>query len=158
MGLYPTRKRNRIENYDYSQPCVVLITICTKDRRPLFGVVESRPDTPVTVLSGLGQLVETAISGIDVHYQNVTVETHSILPNHVHLLLRLDAANNPNPPSVSRIIKQFKEYVTKSWGENVWQKGFHDHIVRTEEDYLNAWNYVTYNPAKWESDENYVKQ
>ncbi len=152
------RKRNRIEDYDYSQPNIYLLTFCTENRECLFGVVEARPDTPVTVLSPLGRLVEQAILGIETHYPNVFIETYSILPNHVHLLLRLEATDGPYPPTVSRIMKKTKEYVTRIYGRSVWQKGFHDHVIRNEQEYLNAWNYVMYNPAKWESDEYFVRR
>ena len=151
------RKRNRIENYDYSQPNVYLLTICIQNRANLFGVVEVRPDTPVTVLSPLGKLVEQAILDIETYYDNAAIETYSILPNHLHLLLRLDATDAPNAPTVSRIIKNMKEHVTRVYGKSVWQKGFHDHIIRSEQEYQNAWNYVAFNPAKWESDEYFVK-
>ncbi len=152
------RKRNRIENYDYSQPNVYLLTICTENHANLFGVVESRPDTPVTILSPLGELVQQAILDIEVYYNNASIETYSILPNHIHILLRLDATDEPNAPSVSRIVKNMKEHVTRICGKSIWQKGFHDHVIRSESDHQNAWNYVTFNPAKWETDEYYAKQ
>ena len=48
------RKRNRIDDYDYSQPNVYLLTLCTENRQCLFGAVEARENTPITVLSPLG--------------------------------------------------------------------------------------------------------
>ena len=152
------RKRNRLENFDYSQPNVYLITICTENREHLFGVVDARNDPPATVLSPLGELVERAILGIEDHYSNTNLITYSILPNHLHLLLQLNETDAPNPPSVSRIIKQMKEYITKTWGRNVWQKGFHDEVIRNEKHFQEAWDYVTYNPAKWEADQYYVNR
>ena len=156
MNQLPKRKPNRIENYDYSQPNVYLITICTRNRERLFGTVDARGDTPVTILSQYGETVVRGVEGISELYGNVSVDAYSVLPNHVHLLLRLDPTDADRPPSVSRIIKQFKEYVTKTCGENLWQKGFHDRVVRSERDYQDAWNYVTNNPAKWETDEYFV--
>ena len=79
------RKRNRIQGYDYSEPNVYLITICTANREHLFGFVSTRGEAPVTVLSPLGELVERAILGIPTHYTNAFLETYSILPNHIHL-------------------------------------------------------------------------
>ena len=152
------RKRNRIKNYDYSQPNVYLLTLCTENRANLFGVVESRPDTPVTVLSPLGELVQQTILDIETYYTNASFETYSILPNHLHILLRLDAADEPNAPTISRIVKNMKEHVTRVYGKSVWQKGFHDHVIRSELEYQNAWNYVTFNPAKWETDEYFVNE
>ena len=152
------RKRNRIKNYDYSQPNVYLLTLCTENRANLFGVVESRPDTTVTVLSPLGELVQQTILDIETYYTNASIETYSILPNHLHILLRLDATDEPNAPTISRIVKNMKEHVTRVYGKSVWQKGFHDHVIRSELEYQNAWNYVTFNPAKWETDEYFVNE
>ena len=153
MGRLPTRKRNRLVNYDYSQPGAYLITVCMEDRRHILGKVEPCEGTYVTALSPLGRLVEAAVTGIGTHYENITVDAFSILPNHVHLLIRIRSTDQPNPPSISRIVRQMKEAVTKASGEKIWQKGFHDHVIRTDEDYLNAWRYVTYNAAKWEAEE-----
>lgn len=148
MKQLPIRKRNRLENYDYSQPCAALITICAETREPVFGAVDGSLDPPATRLSALGKTVQQAILEIEKHYGNVKVDTYSILPDHVHLLLRLEPTEH-DPPTLSRIVRLFKAAVTKAAGKAVWQKGFHDHIIRTEEDYQTAWNYVTYNAAKW---------
>ena len=36
-----TRKRNRLLDYDYSQYGVYFVTICTKDRKNLFWVIDN---------------------------------------------------------------------------------------------------------------------
>ncbi len=46
-----------------------------------------------------------------------------------------------------------KGKVTKLAGYPIWQKGFHDHIVRGEHDYLEIWNYIEGNPSQWNEDE-----
>ena len=55
-------------------------------------------------------------------------------------------------PSVARIIKMMKEAVTKSVGRSIWQKGYHDHVIRNDADYLRIWHYIDTNPAKWRED------
>jgi len=45
-----------------------------------------------------------------------------------------------------------KGYVTKQIGHPVWQKLFHDHIIRNEKDYQKIWEYIDTNPFKWEED------
>lgn len=83
------------------------------------------------------------------------------LPNHIHLIIRID--NNKCgvdgrtlfAPTISRIIKQFKEFVTKQLGENIWQKSFYDHIIRDENDYKTKWEYIENNPNRWSEDELY---
>ena len=39
-------------------------------------------------------------------------------------------------PTIPRIINQFKGRVSKRAGASLWQKGFHDHIIRSESTYL----------------------
>lgn len=45
-----------------------------------------------------------------------------------------------------------KRISTKYAGFALWQKGYHDHIIRGEADYLRIWNYIDTNPAKWRED------
>ena len=35
---------------------------------------------------------------------------------------------------------------------NVFQRSFHDHIIRGEEDYLKIWEYIDTNPLKRKDD------
>lgn len=85
------------------------------------------------------------------------VEKYVVMPNHIHLMLRIEGTGRtlcaPTPVgAVPRIIKAMKETVTKCARSPVWQKGYHDHIVRGEADYLRIWNYIDTNPAKWRED------
>ncbi len=34
----------------------------------------------------------------------------------------------------------------------VWQRSFHEHVIRNEQDYLEIWNYIDGNPSKWAED------
>lgn len=42
-------------------------------------------------------------------------------------------------------------------GKAVWQRGYHDHIVRSEADYLRIWSYIDTNPVKWRADRYYAE-
>jgi hypothetical protein len=35
----------------------------------------------------------------------------------------------------------------------VWQRNYHDHIVRNEREYEAIWNYIDTNPANWVDDQ-----
>ena len=50
------------------------------------------------------------------------------------------------------VVAQMKGAVTKQVGINVWQKGFHDHVVRTPADFQEIWEYIDNNPYRWELD------
>ena len=38
-------------------------------------------------------------------------------------------------PTVSNIVQQLKSCVTKHLHHPIWQKSFHDHVIRTQTDY-----------------------
>ncbi len=45
-----------------------------------------------------------------------------------------------------------KQAVSRTIGKSIWQKSYHDHVIRGEQDYLKIWNYVVYNHKKWKED------
>ena len=45
-----------------------------------------------------------------------------------------------------------KRAASKQAQTGLWQKGYHDHIIRSEADYLRIWDYIDTNPAKWRED------
>ena len=159
----PKRKPNRLTEYDYSQPNAYFITICTHNKQMLFwenvGASIARPEIPQ--LSFYGKVVEKAISNIPNIYPMITVDNFVVMPNHIHLLLQIRADDSGRAmlaPTISKVVQQMKGYVTKQLGVSVWQKLFHDHVVRGEKDYLEIWNYIEGNPSKWEEDCFYVKE
>ena len=81
------------------------------------------------------------------------------MPNHIHLIVRLGSDGRTMcVPTISRIIKQCKEYVTKQIGYSIWHTRFHDRIIRDEEEYQNKWRYIDENPARWAEDEFFVRE
>ena len=149
------RKRNRLEDYDYSQGGAYFITICAQYKRCLFGTVLDGPGEPIIRLNQLGQTVDYYIHAISEHYPTVNVDRHCIMPNHVHMILYFDPEQTN--PQLSTVINHLKGAVTKSAGRSVWQKGYYDHVIRTEADYRQIGTYIEHNAAKWKSDENYVE-
>ena len=47
--------------------------------------------------------------------------------------------------NISRIIKQYKEWITKTIRKPIWQKSYYDHIIRNEKDYYRIWKYIDEN-------------
>ena len=110
----------------------------------------------VQPLSFIGKIVENAILEIPNHYSAITVDNHVVMPNHIHLLITScpedGRAMHAPTPDISRVIQQFKGVVTKRAGCPVWQKTFHDSIVRDENSYWKMYEYIDNNPYKWEED------
>ena len=158
----PVRKKIRLKGNDYASPGYYFITICCKDREKLLWI--NKPDVgaiinrPQVELSKYGQITENAIHEIEKHYRRVTVDKYVIMPNHVHMILIIHsdkdgrliiASTNDN---ISIVVQQLKQQISKQIGLAIWQKSYHDHIIRGEYDYQKIWNYIDVNPMQWEKD------
>ena len=168
----PVRKNIRLKDYDYSQPGCYFITICVKDGREILwdqydqtpvtsvmpvGAHSVRPPMVDIPLSRIGKCIKTAIENIPAIYENIEINNYVIMPNHIHILIVIheDCGRTMCAPTISRIVKQCKEYVTKQIGYSIWQKSYHDRIIRNEKEYLIKWQYIDENPIKWNEDEYY---
>ena len=159
----PKRKRNRLENYDYSSCGAYFITVCTLEKQNCFwenvGAIIDRPQD--VELSTYGKMVDQAIQNIPSAYPALSLESYVIMPNHIHLLLRVCADEYGRPlvaPTMSRVVKQLKGVVSKQAGISIWQKSFHDHIIRNREDYEEHLRYIYENPIRWCYDELYAEE
>ena len=99
------------------------------------------------------EIIERALSYFD--GQRYILYAFVVMPNHVHMILVLN--NGENNPSVPFIIGQFKRGVTKEIRtfhpcKLVWQRSFHDHIIRNQMGYEKIWTYINNYPLKWEED------
>ena len=64
------------------------------------------------------------------------------------------------PRSIGSIVKGFKIGVTKWFRANtdietVWQRNYHEHIIRNEQSYQTISDYIINNPSKWNDDKFY---
>lgn len=88
------RKTPRAQWYDYSSSGCYFVTICCKDRICYFGDIVDRRDglvgRPIMQMHQLGQYCHQEIVRLS---ERKTVEVHEfiVMPNHVHLLLVMDA-------------------------------------------------------------------
>ena len=156
---FPQRKKNRLEDFDYSTPGAYFITICTQDRKKILSEIVG-DGFPVPKWSG--KIAEQSIDKIPVKYPNVTVDKYVIMPNHIHMLLQIDndpgGTGNPSP-TIGTIIGWYKYHTSKyinmarnTPGERVFQRSFYDHVIRNQQDYNEIWQYIDSNPAKWAED------
>ena len=160
MKELPARKSIRLESHDYSAAGAYFVTICVKDGHELLwddtsvGAHSVRPQ-----LSSIGEAVELAIKNIPLVYVDIKIDNYAIMPNHIHMILGIQESRGRTlcAPTVSRVVKQMKEYITKQIGYSIWQKSFHDHIIRDDTEYQKIWKYIDENPARWAEDEYYTK-
>ena len=146
-----SRKSPRIPNYDYSEENYYFITICTNNRICYFG----KPDR----LSALGEIAKKQLEEISNHYDCVRIDKYVVMPNHVHFILVLESGNSAD---AEQVIGQYKSGVTREIRKlypeiQLWQRSFHDHIIRNQKSYEKIWLYIEGNPQCWDKDCFYIE-
>ena len=159
----PARKSPRLKGYDYAQDGAYFVTICTHNRICLFGEVRNE----AMVLNHNGQIVEACWYDLPRHYPNIELDAFIVMPNHVHgiIILRngVGVGLRPSPtekihdlPEIVRALKSFAARRINERrdtpGQVVWQRSFHDRIIRSETEWNALRQYTLSNPAQWEAD------
>ncbi len=55
-------------------------------------------------------------------------------------------------PTVAQVVQQLKGVISKEAGKAIWQKSFHDHVIRCQADFDEIARYIDENPLNWEKD------
>ena len=154
----PNRKHTRLPGFDYSTNRKYFVTVCTHEKKKILSSVEYVGEglcaLPQIKLTETGNLVDESIR-LPENMSGVLIEKHTIMPNHIHLLIELSAGGHGNPP-LQDVIGRIKSYTTYRYGGKLWQRSYHDHIIRSESDYLKIWTYIDSNHQKWEKDVFYM--
>ncbi len=169
-----TRKTIRLTEYDYSSAGVYFVTICTENRHCFLSQIKENDDSIINneipsskhygKLTQYGLIVDDCINQIQSKYSNVVVDEYVIMPNHIHILLYIQASEDESIPSLSSIIAWLKYYSTveinkirKTPGRKVWQRSYYDHIIRNKHDYEVKARYIRENPINWYADKYFDK-
>ena len=175
---FPIRRSIRLKGFDYSQPSAYCITICTHEKKHLFGKVTGHS----VALSPFGRIIEACWIAIPLHSPNVELGAHMVMPNHVRGIVVVrrrmvaQAARDQSsvsgagaaprrigaliPRSIPSIVRSFKSITTRMIHENipgqaeaVWQRGYYEHIIRDQDEFQRTCEYIRLNPANWATDE-----
>lgn len=177
---FPIRKNMRLKYYDYSQHGLYYVTICTLGMVCLFGkvvnnkmelnelgkVVENRwndlpkqyPnsdfDTHIVMpnhFHGIICLQRRGEVSPPANFNKITGRETKIIMGKETLPL------HRRKPKLGQIVAYFKYNTTKlmnkrlkSPGMSIWQRNYHDRIIRNEKDYVTIREYIKLNPERWE--------
>ncbi len=151
------RKSIRLKNYDYSQNGGYFITICTQDKKCLFGQIENGK----MLLNEYGGIVLDCWNDLPKHYKHIELDYFVIMPNHLHgILIIKDVGVGFKPVhGLAEIIRGLKTFSARKINQlrnlkniSVWQRGYYEHIIRDEADLNDIQEYILNNPLKWEMD------
>jgi REP element-mobilizing transposase RayT len=153
----PIRKNPQLNGYDYSRDGYYFVTICTKNGSEILGNVgRDALGAPCVRLSEYGVVIAEEIEKTPLYYENITIPKYVITPNHVHLIIAIisaDGAPRASRPTIPSIVGVLKRKTNKAYGFDMWQRSYHDRIIRDKAEYKRIWKYIDENPANWDSDE-----
>jgi REP element-mobilizing transposase RayT len=121
--------RSSLKNHHY------LITSAVLDRKPIF----NRPEAAGIVLSSLCWLEKQ---------NKILLDAAVIMPDHLHFVAGLKQG------SLAELIHSLKSYSAKKINVllnrhgPLWQRHYHDHAVRQDEDLNEVVLYTLYNPVR----------
>ena len=176
----PRRRAMRLQDYDYSQPGVYYVTICVQNRQCIFGeiidgkmqlneigqiVVECWNRIPQhfsSVEIGEFVIMPNHMHGIiswgieETEFPHLCVGTRSPRPKNS----TREHKEDDSSPSLGKITAYFKYQSTKHINQShnmartrIWQRNYHDHVVRDDKDLQRLHQYIQNNPLKWELDQ-----
>jgi REP element-mobilizing transposase RayT len=157
----PKRKPTHMKSFDYSENYRYFITICADKKRDLFSsiAVGEGLAPPENRLSSIGAIISEQLALLPERYPMIEIENYVIMPNHIHMILRIEDTGGASPsPTSHAVVCTLKSLVTREcrrtgYMDKVWQRGYYDHVIRGENDYRKIWDYIDNNPAHWAEDE-----
>ena len=124
--------------------------------------------------SRLGSVVEDSWANLPDHYENVSLDAFILMPNHIHGVIIIEdestvvgagfkpalaSAVDSRRHGLPEIVRAFKTFSARrinemraSPGTPVWQRGFYDHVIRSESELDRVRTYIGDNPRKWSED------
>ena len=148
----PVRKPLRLKNYDYSSDGYYFVTICTQNKKKYFGEISASNHMR---FSKIGLIAKKHIENIQKHYSNVRIDRYIVMPNHIHMIVVIGCQGlliDDNKPTLSNVVGLYKSGVTREVGFSVWQRLFHEHVIRNETAYIKISEYIENNSFLWKKD------
>ena len=150
------RKNIRLKNYDYRKNGFYFVTICIQNRDHLLGEIS---DTGHYIYDS-GVMVQSVWNNLSQYYSGVKAHDFVVMPNHIHGIIELENSDL----DLSEIIRRFKTFTThqyikgvhdKNWQsfyKRLWQRNYHEHIIRDDKSLKQLQQYILNNPLLWRED------
>lgn len=168
MKHFRRRKPNRLRGFDYSSPNQYFVTINTNNKVQHFGEIKNG----TMALNEFGKIVYHQWKWLEESYPYVKLHNFVVMPDHFHGIIQitdnkskyldnLDINENctigkdMKIKSLSELIGAFKTTSSKQIHllgnkEFIWQRSFHDSIIRSYMAFYAISIYIKNNPRNWE--------
>ena len=106
-------------------------------------------------LNVTGQIVSAIWQKIPQHFPNVELDEFILMPDHLHGIIVISEQAEQSI-SLATIIQNFKSVstrkinkITQNSGVSIWQRNYHERIVRSDQDLDRLRQYMLTNPENW---------
>jgi putative transposase len=131
----PRKNSLRLKDFDYSNRRAYFVTTVAQNRQQFF--TDKRiADSTIKCLLDLRERYKFNL------YQ------YCLMPDHLHTVIGIGDSDM----TLSRICGDFKSISTKEFWKfykgKLWQRQFHEHVIRNEEDFWECVKYIRLNPVR----------
>jgi REP element-mobilizing transposase RayT len=77
------------------------------------------------------------------------IDRFVVMPNHIHGIL---AHATSEPTALSTVVGLFKSRTSRSAGLPLWQRSYHDRVIRNDRELVAYREYIETNPLRWAHD------
>ena len=157
-------------DFDYSSDNLYFVTSCTKDKVCCFGEIHDGR----MLLNEVGNIAQQQWEWLINKYTYLKSHAFVVMPNHIHGILEINgdlinddcamewtgrdlSLQSQKIKSLSELMGAYKTTTSKKihlmgHGNFVWQRSFHDHIIRNTIYYDKIFEYIITNPENWIND------
>jgi REP element-mobilizing transposase RayT len=122
----------RLEGFDYSTCNTAYhVIIGSKGKRAVF-TQDVRNKVVIEVLK----------TGCDL--DGFTLVAYCLIPNHLHILVGAGKGSSRLP----FFVRAFKSFASRRAGEKLWQRGYYEHVMRSDESLRTVAEYILDNPVR----------
>jgi len=123
-------KKIRLKKYDYkADGCYFVTAVC--DLRNNF-------------FTGKECQVKTELKDLEQKIPGLKLDYFIVMPNHVHIIFILQNSQL----ALGEIMRRFKAKVSHTFGINVWQPNYYEHVIRNEKALEKIRQYIINNPQE----------
>ena len=135
---------------------------------PQYPVGDGAYDVPQVRLTPIGKIIEKHLLSSE-NISGVKIDRYVIMPDHIHAIIFLDPnqykrnsnklgassingtsrAPSPTNEMLPHIVSTFKRFCNRELEDNIFQRGYMEHIIRDLKDYETRANYIYNNPIRW---------
>lgn len=151
LGRHQSMKR-RHDRHDYQSPCIYMITLAIKGRRPLLGAVCNPDDShhqPWFKPSPLGDLISQCWREMPRFYPQVRLLALQLMPDHLHGIIHVI---DRLPRHLGHVINGFKVGCNRVAREQslspLWEEGYNDRILQSKGQLNAMFKYLNDNPRR----------